>query len=283
VTGVVESERTVTALSPELSSGLAEPLSSRRSGKGAYSLLGMLLVFAAWGFVSGAGIVPETDLPAPWKVAATMVGEADTLLPDLWITAKAFLLALAMSWAVGVALGIGIVDSTVIGRVCYPVIVSLQVVPKITLGPLIMIWFGFGLFSTVLVGALIAVFPAVLSTVVGLRSAQPEKLYLAKTAGASWLRTLMQIRLPSALPDILPGARLAAILAILGVLVGEYIGADEGIGKRILEASASFDGEIVFAASAYVVLMGFGVFALMTLLDVRLTHWNRTGRHDDSR
>jgi NitT/TauT family transport system permease protein len=248
-----------------------------------YAGIGIGVALGAWALLTGLEIVPETSLPAPWTVLSTMVDEFDVLAPDLWVTTKAFLFALGLSLTVGLALGIAIVDSKLLSRVLYPIIVSSQVVPKITLGPIIMVWFGFGILSTALVGALIAVFPAVLGTVVGLRSVRPEKIHLTRTMGAGWLRTLVRVRLPSALPDILPGVRLAAILSILGVLVGEYIGADEGIGKRILEASAAFNADVVFAASAYVVLMGFAVFAIMTAIDARATHWNRTGRRTGTR
>lgn len=224
---------------------------------------------AVWAGVSATDLVSATELPPPWTVVKTMVSELDAFWPDIVVTTKAWVLALVISVVSGVAVGVAIVDSKLLERVVYPMLVGSQVLPKIAIAPIMMVWLGFGIASNTLIGVLIAFFPVVLATVVGLRTIEPALVHLSRAMGASWLRTLVRVRLPSALPSIMPGVRLATIYALTGVLVGEFIGGDEGIGRRILGASASFDAEVTFAASAYVVLMGFAAFALLTLAEGR--------------
>jgi NitT/TauT family transport system permease protein len=256
----------------------AAPAGQRRMAAFVYPPLGIAAVIGAWTALYLLAVVPEYSLPSPWSVVSAMVTEADILLPDLVITIKEFLLGLAMSLISGLVLGVLIVDSKTIGRVIYPMIVAAQVVPKIAIGPIILVWFGFGMFSNALIGALIAFFPAAIATITGLRSVQPEKLDLALSMGAGRLRTLLRVRLPSALPTLMAGVRLATIYAVTGAVIGEFIGSDEGIGKRILEASAAFSTEIVFAATAYVVLLGFAAFGAVAFVEARVIHWHQSRR-----
>lgn len=243
-----------------------------------YPSLGIAGVLAVWCAIYLLSVVPEYSLPAPWAVASTMVTEADILLPDLAVTMQAFLLGLGMSLVAGFVLGLLIVDSKPIGRVLYPLIIAAQVVPKIAIGPVILVWFGFGVFSNALVGALIAFFPAAIATIVGLRSVQAEKIQLARSMGAGRMSTLFRIRVPSALPTLMAGVRLSTIYAVAGAVIGEFIGSDEGIGKRILEASAAFSTETVFAATAYVVLLGFAAFGIVALVEARAIRWHHSRR-----
>jgi len=249
-----------------------------RGAAALYPAIGILAVLAVWSLVYLLSVVPEYSLPAPWAVASTMVTEADILLPDLVVTIKEFLLGLAMSLVGGLAVGVVIVDSRRIGRLLYPLVIAAQVVPKIAIGPIILVWFGFGVFSNALIGAMIAFFPATIATIVGLRSVQTEKIDLARSMGAGRLRTLFRIRFPSALPTLMAGVRLATIYAVAGAVIGEFIGSDEGIGKRILEASAAFSTETVFAATAYVVLLGFAAFGIVALVEARAISWHHSRR-----
>lgn len=243
-----------------------------------YPIIGVLGVFAVWAAIYLLELVPVYSLPAPWTVVSAMVENASSMLPDVWVTTQEFLLGLALSLVAGLVLGIAVADSRRLSRILYPMIIVSQVVPKVSLGPIILLWFGFGLFSNALVGALIAFFPAVLGTIVGLRSVEVEKLELARSMGAGWARTLLRIRLPAASPMIMAGVRLATVYAVSGVIVGEFIGGNDGIGRRILEASAAFSTENAFAATGYVVLMGLIAFWIVSVLDRWLTRWHGSRR-----
>jgi NitT/TauT family transport system permease protein len=167
----------------------------------------------------------------------------------------------------GLSLGLIIVDCDRVGRILYPFLVASQIVPKVALGPVVLIILGFGIASKVVIGVLIAFFPAVMGTVLGLRSVAFEKRALFRTMGASWWRSLVKLRFPSALPNILSGIKLSAIYCVSGVVIAEFVGSDRGIGRTVLQASSIFNVEIVFAATAYVVLLGLAVFLLSNIIE----------------
>jgi ABC-type nitrate/sulfonate/bicarbonate transport system permease component len=243
-----------------------------------YPVLGVVALLAVWSLIYVLKLVPTYSLPAPWNVAKAMVDNANSMLPDVWVTAKELMLGVAISIVAGLTIGVAIADSKVISRVVYPMVVASQVVPKVALGPVILLWFGFGLFSNAMVGALIGFFPAVLGTIVGLRGVEVEKLQLARSMGAGYLKTLFRIRIPAASPMIMAGVRLATIYAVSGVIVGEFIGGNQGIGRRILEASAAFSTENAFAATGYVVIMGLIAFGIVAAIDARVTRWHSSRR-----
>ncbi|MGH7268697.1 MAG: ABC transporter permease, partial [Candidatus Rokuibacteriota bacterium] len=163
----------------------------------------------------------------------------------------------------------------------YPVLVATQVVPKIAIAPILTIWFGFGMPPKVMMCFLISFFPVVIDSIVGLRSVEVGKLHLARSMGASPWQTFVKIRLPSALPSILGGVKIASTFAVVGAVVGEFIGADQGLGRVILIANGNFDTVTVFAAIGYLTFIGVGLFLLVDGVERLVIPWHVSRRAED--
>jgi NitT/TauT family transport system permease protein len=157
----------------------------------------------------------------------------------------------------------------------YPLLVISQVVPKVAIAPLIIVWAGFGLQSKVLIVFAIAVFPIVLNSIAGLRAMEVEKLYLARSMGASALQTYVKIRLPQALPYIFAGIKLSATLAVIGAVVGEFVAAERGLGRVILTTSGAFQTPLLFTGILYLTVLGVLLFFGVELIE-RLMLSSRT-------
>jgi ABC-type nitrate/sulfonate/bicarbonate transport system permease component len=156
-------------------------------------------------------------------------------------------------------LAIGLVAWPSFQRAVYPLLVGTQVVPKLAIAPLFLVWFGFGMASKVLVAFLVAFFPIVIDSVIGLRSVDMAKLYVARAAGANELQLFWLVRLPNALPFIFGGMKVSITLAVVGALVGEFVAAESGLGRVLLSANGNMDTELLFATILALVAAGIAL------------------------
>jgi NitT/TauT family transport system permease protein len=218
-------------------------------------LAALLIGWEAW---CRFGSVPALILPPPSDVFATLWGEITSgrLWPHLQITATEMALGLALGCAIGVLAGILLAESEVLGSLLQPYIVASQVVPKLALGPLFIVWFGFGMTSTVVITALICFFPLMENTVTGLRGVDPARRELFRMLGASRLQTLLRLKLPSALPVMMAGLRVAVVLSLVGAVVGEFIGGRAGLGASIIAAQSVMDSSLMFALFIVITALG---------------------------
>lgn len=178
----------------------------------------------------------------------------------------------------GILLGILVAESRVLERVLLPYAVALQSLPKVAIAPLILIWFGFGLTSKVVIVALLTFFPLLLNTYVGLSLVDRDYLLLMRSLRANRRHVLTKVKLPAALPMIFAGLDMSTVYAILGAIVAEFVGADAGLGVMILQAQFTNDTASVFAALVVLAAVGFGFHSLIQWLGHRLVFW--TGRQD---
>jgi NitT/TauT family transport system permease protein len=225
----------------------------------------------AWELVVDLFAVPEYLLPPPTGVARAMVAEWRYLLFHTWVTTKEILLGFALAVLVGIPTAVAIVSSPTLERAIYPLLVASQSVPKIAIAPLLIFWAGIGTLPKVLVAFLISFFPIIIDTVVGLRSVEPEMLHLARSMGAGERRIFVKIRFPSALPNIFAGLKVAVTLAVVGAIVGEWAGADRGLGVLINLARGSlFDIPLMFATLLTIALVGIVLYLIVVLVERRL-------------
>lgn len=231
-------------------------------------LVALLAAWEAWCRLSG---VPALIVPAPSAVFTTLWSEIATgrLWPHLLITATEMALGLALGCAVGLGTGILLAEAAFLRRLLHPYIVASQVVPKLALGPLFIVWFGFGMTPTVVITALICFFPLMENTLTGLAQVDPSRRELFRMLGAGRLQTLLRLKLPSALPVILAGFRVAVVLALVGAVVGEFIGGRAGLGASIIAAQSVMDSSLMFALFIVITLLGM-VFYQAALLTERL-------------
>ncbi|WP_447915390.1 ABC transporter permease [Delftia acidovorans] len=211
-------------------------------------------------------------LPAPSAIAASLwMGLATGYFwPHIRATLQALLLGLAAGSAIGLLAGMALAESELLERVLKPYVVVSQVVPKLALAPLFVLWFGFGMLPTVLITALICFFPLMENTLTGLRQVDAQRLQLFRMLGATRLQTLLRLKLPTGLPAILAGLRVAVVLALVGAVVAEFMGASRGLGAVVIAAQGMMDTTLMFAALVLIAAMGLLLYQACLVLERRL-------------
>nr|WP_216294659.1 ABC transporter permease [Delftia acidovorans]MCA1069839.1 Riboflavin transport system permease protein RibX [Delftia acidovorans] len=211
-------------------------------------------------------------LPAPSAIAASLWTGLATgyFWPHIWATLQALLLGLATGSAIGLLAGMALAESELLERVLKPYVVVSQVVPKLALAPLFVLWFGFGMLPTVLITALICFFPLMENTLTGLRQVDAQRLQLFRMLGATRLQTLLRLKLPTGLPAILAGLRVAVVLALVGAVVAEFMGASRGLGAVVIAAQGMMDTTLMFAALVLIAAMGLLLYQACLVLERRL-------------
>ena len=234
----------------------------------------MLLVFliAIWEAGARAFHMSSLVLPAPSLVVAALWRglESGYFWPHIQTTAAELLLGLAGGCAIGFTAGVVLAESQALRRLLMPYVVVSQVVPKLALVPLFIVWFGFGLTSTVIITALICFFPLLETTMTGLAGVHPDRIELFRVLGASRRQTLWRLKLPAGLPSVLAGLRIAVVLALVGAVVGEFIGASRGLGALIIAAQGSMDTPLMFAVLILIAALGLLLYRTVVLLERRL-------------
>lgn len=211
-------------------------------------------------------------LPPLSKVVQTLWDSRLVLLAESWVTTQEVLWGFAFAVIGGVALGLALHAIPLVRRTLYPGIVVFQGLPKIALAPLMIVWFGYGLTSKVLMAFLFAFFPVVISTMGGLAGTPQHLVEHFQAIRASPWVTFRRLHVPSALPAILDGCRTAMPLAVIGAIVGEFVGADRGLGHLILAANANGRADLLFAALVAVSIVS-GILYLLVELAARRVWW----------
>ncbi len=231
------------------------------------------IIVALWQLaITAFGLEPYI-LPTPARVAATLVRDAGYLGTNALITLAEILLGLVLGGGMGVATALAVSLFPAAGAVLLPVMVASQALPVFAIAPLLVIWFGYGLASKVVMAMLIIFFPVASSFLDGLRRTDQGLLDIARLNGASTFRTLMLIRLPSALPGLASGLRVAAAVAPIGAVVGEWVGASGGLGYVMLQANARVQTDRVFAALFILALAAILVRALVEWVTRAMVPW----------
>lgn len=249
----------------------------QRRGSGRGSVAWPVGVSAAalvvWEFVVDALKVKSVVLPAPTAIAQVMVARSDLLLEHLWPTFYQTVLGFALSVVGGVLVAVLITYSRVVRNGFYPLIVISQIVPKISVAPLFVIWFGMGNVSRLLLALMIAFFPMVINTAAGLQSVDEDYLNMARAyMGKRW-QIFAKIRLPHAMPYIFSGMKISITLAVIGVIVAEFVASQRGIGYLIVFANGLLDTPLMMAAIATLSVMGLALYAVIAGVERVVVYW----------
>jgi NitT/TauT family transport system permease protein len=238
------------------------------------SLVLFLALVAGWEVLARGDQVSALVLPAPSVIWDSLWGglRSGYFWPHLMHTGTELLLGLALGCAAGLLGGILLGESAFLRRLLFPYVLVSQVVPKLALAPLFIVWFGFGMTSTVVITALICFFPLMENTLTGLRQVEPRKLELFRMLGATRLQTLLRLKIPSGLPVILAGFRVAVVLALVGAVVGEFIGGSKGLGALIIASQGMMDTPLMFAVLLLITVLGLLMYQLALGLE-RLLLW----------
>ncbi|MEY4711522.1 MAG: hypothetical protein RIS88_972, partial [Pseudomonadota bacterium] len=185
----------------------------------------------------------------------------------LQATALKLALGLTLGCSLGFVTGIAMAESAWVRTLFMPYVVISQVVPKLALMPLFILWFGFGMTSTVVITALVCFFPLLETTLTSLQRVAPERLELFRMLGAGRAQTLWRLKLPTGLPGILAGLRVAVMLGLVGAVVGEFIGGSEGLGALVIATQGSMDTPLMFAVLTLISLLGLTAYQLTLWLE----------------
>jgi NitT/TauT family transport system permease protein len=236
--------------------------------------------FAAWWLVSATRLVEPYLVPSPGTTLRVMGDKAGYITHHSWVTTYETLLGFVIAVIVGVFAAVIMVYSSTVERTLYPVLLFAQVVPKIAIAPLFVVWLGFGIAPKIVVAVLIAFFPVVISMVTGLKAVDPEMIQLSATMGAGPMQTFAKIRFPASLPHLFSGLKVAVTLAVTGAVVGEFVGANEGLGFVILQANGNLDTPMLFAGLLVMSLIGVVLFVLVEVAEKLLLPWHASRRAD---
>jgi len=256
---------------PDLESGAQQRRRQRarrdRIGSLVYPIGMMVALLAIWEAAARLLAIPSYLLPAPSTIILSMDANSAVLLKESVSTTVEILLGFALSVAVGVPLALAIYLWRPFARSIYPLLVSSQAVPKVAVAPLFLVWFGFGLLPKVLIAFLIAFFPVVINTAMGLAALEREKIYLAQSMGLGPFATFFKIQLPNALPSIFAGLKISITFAVVGAVVGEFVGGQGGLGYLLLIANGNMDTALLFAGIVALTVLGVVLFLLIGLVE----------------
>lgn len=252
------------------------PLPASRLARVAEALGYLAGLLILWEGVVYVFAVPAYVFPSPRAVAlALWYGvSSGTYLYHLGVTLFEVFVGFFAGASVGLLLGIGMVTVPFLNRVLYPYVIGIQTVPKVAIAPLMIVWFGFGVQSKIILVGMACMFPVLVNTIAGLKSTESDRLSLVRAMCGSRLQVLRYVQLPSALPYIFAGLNTAVVLAIIGAIVGEFVGARVGIGVLILQANFALDLASVFALLVVLSASGVILNATMHAIERRICFWS---------
>ena len=235
----------------------------------------LILFVGVWQAVVWLGNYPTFILPSPGDVAnALMRALANgTLWRHARVTLSEVFAGLGLGLVAATTLGYALARSRLLERLLAPYIVASQSVPVVAIAPLLIIWFGSGRLSKVLVSALIVFFPILVNTIVGMRSVEEDMRDLMRSLGASRWQTFRMLEVPAALPVLFGGLKIGVTLAVVGAVVGEFVGADQGLGFLINQARGLFNTPLVFVAIFALVIIALALYSAVMLLEMWLLRW----------
>jgi len=244
----------------------------------AWNLLPPLTFAVMVGLWSGAVQlfkIPAYLLPGPGAVFERIVTDSGMLWSHSKITLTEIVLGFGLTIVTSIPLGLLIALSALAKQVVYPPIMLMQLVPKIAVAPLFLIWLGFGLESKVLLTILMTFFPLLLASISGFMILDDRLLYLTKSMGASSWDTFRYLRFPAALPVIFSGIKTSATIAATAAIVAEFVGANRGLGYVLLRGTSTMDIELVFAVLVVLTIVGIAINYVVEICEWAMTPWQR--------
>ena len=240
-----------------------------------YPLASFGLLFVLWQWGVRAFGIPEYILPVPTEFLAKLWADRALISEHTLVTAKEIILGFLMAAGISIPLGFLIVSWKPLERAVYPVIVFFQLIPKIAIAPLFVVWFGFGLFPKVLLTFLLCFFPTLVASMTGFRALDERVLYLTKSMGATGWQTFRYVRLPAAMTNIFAGLKVSIVFAATGAIVGEFVGSNSGLGYLLLRGTSYLDMPLIFAVLVALSIIGIFFSYLVQYAERLLMPWHR--------
>ncbi|MGH7771075.1 MAG: ABC transporter permease [Candidatus Binatia bacterium] len=237
-------------------------------------LIFFVVLLLLWEILVEVIRVPSFILPPPRDLYTAFTAKFHILSSHAMVTFGEAVGGFALSFILGVGFAISVVYSRHLQNTIYPLIVILYAMPKSAFAPLMVIWIGYGLFSKIAIAFLVAFFPIVVNTVVGLKEVEPELLDLARIYKGSQFEVFRKIRLPNSLPYMFAGIKVAIVLSVTGAIVAEFVAANEGLGYLILQANYSLDTAFALVILLILALLSLGLFMAVEVIQKKLAPWS---------
>jgi NitT/TauT family transport system permease protein len=238
-------------------------------------ILLVICLLVAWEFLPDALGIPSYVLPSLSAVGNVFVEKFFFLLRQTLPTLYEIILGFVFSAIAGVGLGIAIGQFKIVQETLYPLLIVINSIPKVALAPLIIIWLGFGMTSIVTIIVLIAFFPILINTIVGIGNVRPEMVELVRTMTPSRTKEFLRVRVPSSIPYIFAGMRTSITLVAVGAVVAEFIVGQAGLGFVILSAQQNLDVAIIFASITLLVVISLALFGALIIIEKKLMPWRK--------
>lgn len=237
------------------------------------ALVGAWQVAASTGALADVLNLPSILVPSPAEVGESLWQDRQVFAENAWVTLKEILLGLGLSLAIGLAFGFAMHLSRTARDTFNPLIVASQTVPILVVAPILVVWFGFGIWPKVAVIALVCFFPITVNVLSGLRSVDPEAIKMMRTLDASRQQILRRVESPAALPNFFTGMKIAVVIAPIGAVFGEWVGATRGLGHLILYDNAQLQTANLFGDVVVLSAMALALFGILAVAERRVVTW----------
>ena len=247
----------------------------------ATTLVVLSILFVLWEGGVRLFHVPSYILPPPSRSISVFYTHFSLLVWHAGATLIEIVLGMFFGVLGGFALAVLIFYSRILERALYPIIIASQMIPVFAIAPLLVIWFGYGLWPKVTVAGLIVFFPIVVNTVDGLRSVNDETIDVLRSLNATRLQIFRRVRFPGCLPSLFSGLKVGVTLSVVGATIGEWVGAKRGLGYLMIQSNALLRIDLVFAAILMLSLLGLLMFGFVRIMERRFLRWMKPRGNND--
>lgn len=234
-----------------------------------------LLILSAWEIGCRYTGVPNFILPPPSRIFTTAIVKAPMILPHAAVTGIEIIAGVLLALALAVPLAMVMFAKPAVEKGLAPFLVLSQAIPVFAVAPLLVVWLGYGIASKVLMAAVIIFFPITVSLLEGFKTCDREFRMLFSLMGAGFWKTMALLYWPWALPHFFAGLRVGVTVATIGAVIGEWVGAQQGLGYLMIQANARLNTDLVFAAIVWLSVMGLGLWSLVGRLEKVFVNWNK--------
>ncbi len=232
-------------------------------------------IIVAWQLYATYSGTPGYILPAPSQILDAILVNAPRLATDSWVTTEETVIGFIVGVALGFLTAVAIVSFPFLRSTIMPGMVAFQSLPKVAVAPLIALWFGLGIEPKIINAMLLAYFPIAINVVAGLEQIDPDYIFLARVMLATKYQIFLKVRIPHAIPLFFEGLKIAMPFALVGAIIGEFVGAQRGLGVLLLIANTMFNTPLMFAGLFYIMIISFVLYGAIVVLERVLLPWRR--------
>lgn len=233
----------------------------------------VILILVFWEGITHLLEIPIFILPPPTRIFAAAIHKAPLILPHAVTTLSEIVLGIVLALATAIPLAIAMFSKPELEKALAPFLVASQAIPVFAIAPLLVVWMGYGIASKVFMAWIIIFFPITISLLAGFKSCDPEFRVMFRLMGASFYDRLKLLYWPWALPQFFAGLRVGVTVATIGAVIGEWVGAQQGLGYLMIQSNARLQTDLVFAAILWLAAMGLGMWVLVGMLEKKFVRW----------